>query len=118
MQGSSEELFLGALGVHDLGGVAEAFGPIKLDEPTLTSHWQSRVDALAALLFKRKIVGVDEFRRFIEQLPGNSYTAVRRGVFFFFLLWFFFFFFFFNRSCITMANGRLLFCRSCCAKVC
>lgn len=66
---------VGALGVHDLGGLEEAFGKIDLEEPTITSHWQSRVDALAVVLFKRKVILVDEFRRFIEALPSNTYAS-------------------------------------------
>jgi hypothetical protein len=66
---------IGALGVHDLGGVAEAFGPVNDKEATITAHWQSRVDALSYVLFKKQIVGVDEFRRFIEALPVDSYNS-------------------------------------------
>ncbi len=59
------------VGPHDLGGQFDAFGPINTDELTITTHWQSRVDALANVLFTKKIVSVDEFRRFIEALPHD-----------------------------------------------
>ncbi len=62
-------------GPHDLGGVIEAFGPVKDEELTITAHWQSRVDALATLLFAKKLVSVDEFRRFIESLPSDTYVG-------------------------------------------
>ena len=62
-------------GPHDLGGVLEAFGPVNAEEQTITAHWQSRVDALATVLFGKDIVGVDEFRRFIEALPTDTYNS-------------------------------------------
>ncbi len=65
---------IGALGVHDLAGVQEAFGPINIEEPTFSAHWQSRIDALAYVLFKNGVVEVNEFRRFIEALPADSYA--------------------------------------------
>lgn len=60
-------------GPHDLGGVHSFFGPVDVEARTITAYWQSQIDALAQLLFQKKILKSDEFRRFIEALPGQSY---------------------------------------------
>ena len=61
-------------GPHDVGGREDLFGPLDRSEAVFTSHWQSRIDALAQVLFAKQIIGVDEFRRFIEALPEDSYA--------------------------------------------
>lgn len=59
---------------HDLGGIPALLGlPIDVSEPTITAQWHSRIDALANILFRRKLIGVDEFRRFIEALAPDTY---------------------------------------------
>ena len=59
---------------HDVGGVEEYFGQIDKDAPTITAHWQSQIDAVGHLLFKGRLISVDEFRRNIEALPKNTYA--------------------------------------------
>ena len=55
---------------HDLGGL-EA-GPIDREEHD-KAPWEKRVDALMVLLGERRIVGVDELRRGIEDLGADAY---------------------------------------------
>ena len=55
---------------HDMGGL-EA-GPVDHDEHDKVP-WEKRVDALMVLLGQRKIVGVDELRRGIEELGADAY---------------------------------------------
>ena len=55
---------------HDMGGL-EA-GPIDRDEHA-KAPWEKRVDALVVLLGQRRIVGVDELRRGIEELGADAY---------------------------------------------
>ena len=55
---------------HDMGGL-EA-GRVDRDEHD-KSPWEKRVDALMVLLGQRKIVGVDELRRGIEELGADAY---------------------------------------------
>jgi len=55
---------------HDMGGL-EA-GPIDRDEHA-KAPWEKRVDALVVLLGQRKIIGVDELRRGIEELGADAY---------------------------------------------
>ncbi len=55
---------------HDMGGL-EA-GPVELDEHE-KAPWEKRVDALMVLLGQRKIIGVDELRRGIEELGADAY---------------------------------------------
>ncbi len=58
---------------HDMGGL-EA-GPVERgewDEPD-KAPWEKRVDALLMLLGQRRIVGVDELRRGIEELGADAY---------------------------------------------
>lgn len=63
-------------GPHDLGG-ADPFLKEAIDKtaPTFTAYWQAQVDAVTALLFRKKIFSTDEFRRFIEALPSNTYLG-------------------------------------------
>ena len=55
---------------HDMGG---------LDAGRIDRHehdkapWEKRVDALMVLLGQRKIIGVDELRRGIEELGADAY---------------------------------------------
>ena len=55
---------------HDVGGL-EA-GPIDREEHG-KAPWEKRVDALMVLLGRKKIVGVDELRRGIEELGPDAY---------------------------------------------
>ena len=55
---------------HDMGGL-EA-GPIDRNEHA-KAPWEKRVDALVVLLGQRRIVGVDELRRGIEELGADAY---------------------------------------------
>ena len=55
---------------HDMGGL-EA-GVVDRDEHD-KAPWEKRVDALIVLLGQRKIVGVDELRRGIEELGADAY---------------------------------------------
>ena len=55
---------------HDMGGL-EA-GPVDRDEHG-KAPWEKRVDALVVLLGQRKIIGVDELRRGIEELGADAY---------------------------------------------
>ena len=55
---------------HDVGGL-EA-GPIDREEHD-KAPWEKRVDALMVLLGQRRIVGVDELRRGIEDLGAGAY---------------------------------------------
>ena len=54
---------------HDLGGL-EA-GPIDREERD-KAPWEKRVDALMVLLGERRILGVDELRRGIEDLGAEA----------------------------------------------
>lgn len=56
---------------HDLGGL-EGGGPIDRT-PHDKAPWEKRVDALMVLLGRKKLVGVDELRRGIEELGGEAY---------------------------------------------
>ena len=55
---------------HDMGGL-EA-GPVDREERD-KAPWEKRVDALVVLLGQRKIIGVDELRRGIEELGADAY---------------------------------------------
>ena len=55
---------------HDMGGL-EA-GPVDREEHD-KAPWEKRVDALVVLLGQRKIIGVDELRRGIEELGADAY---------------------------------------------
>ena len=55
---------------HDVGGL-EA-GPIGREEHG-KAPWEKRVDALMVLLGRKKILGVDELRRGIEELGADAY---------------------------------------------
>ena len=55
---------------HDMGGL-EA-GPVDRDEHD-KAPWEKRVDALMVLLGQRKLLGVDELRRGIENLGADAY---------------------------------------------
>ena len=55
---------------HDMGGL-EA-GVVDRDEHD-KAPWEKCVDALMVLLGQRKIVGVDELRRGIEELGADAY---------------------------------------------
>ena len=55
---------------HDMGGLDA--GHVDQDEHD-KAPWEKRVDALLVLLGQRKIVGVDELRRGIEDLGADAY---------------------------------------------
>ena len=55
---------------HDMGGL-EA-GLVDREEHD-KAPWEKRVDALVVLLGQRKILGVDELRRGIEELGADAY---------------------------------------------
>ena len=55
---------------HDMGGL-EA-GLVDREEHD-KAPWEKRVDALVVLLGQRKIIGVDELRRGIEELGADAY---------------------------------------------
>jgi len=56
---------------HDMGGL-EA-GPVQRDDEHDKAPWEKRVDALMVLLGQRRIIGVDELRRGIEELGSDAY---------------------------------------------
>ena len=55
---------------HDMGGLDA--GPIDRREHD-KAPWEKRVDSLMVLLGQRKIIGVDELRRGIEELGADAY---------------------------------------------
>ena len=55
---------------HDMGGL-EA-GPVEREEHHKVP-WEKRVDALMVLLGRKKVLGVDELRRGIEELGADAY---------------------------------------------
>ena len=55
---------------HDMGGLDA--GGIDTGEHD-KAPWEKRVDALMVLLGQRKLVGVDELRRGIEELGADAY---------------------------------------------
>ena len=55
---------------HDMGGLDA--GPVDRDEHD-KAPWEKRVDALMVLLGQRKLLGVDELRRGIENLGADAY---------------------------------------------
>ena len=55
---------------HDMGGL-EAERIERTDHDKVP--WEKRVDALMVLLGRRKILGVDELRRGIEELGADAY---------------------------------------------
>ena len=64
--------------VHDLGGRAEHFAPVRYDpsdgaEPAFHEHWEARVFGVVS--FVQTMLGktVDQFRYEIEQLPAQQY---------------------------------------------
>lgn len=61
--------------VHDLGGRAEHFGPVRHDpdEPAFHERWEARVFGLLSFLQTMLGKTVDEFRYEIEQLPPHQY---------------------------------------------
>ena len=55
---------------HDMGGLeADVVDRDEHDK----APWEKRVDALMVLLGQRKIVGVDELRRGVEELGADAY---------------------------------------------
>lgn len=55
---------------HDVGGL-EA-GPVVREDHD-KAPWEKRVDALMVLLGRKKVLGVDELRRGIEELGADAY---------------------------------------------
>ena len=68
--GAGEDASVTARRHHDMGGL-EA-GPIEQGEHD-RAPWEKRVDALMVLLGRKKLVGVDELRRGIEELGADAY---------------------------------------------
>lgn len=59
-----------------LGIMEDAADAVPWSKPTIDAHWQSQVDAIGSLLFNRRAVHLDEFRRYIEALPDASAKAM------------------------------------------
>ena len=66
-------------GVHDMGGVAEHFGPLKpldRDEPAFTEPWEGRAFALTLLANRAATSSnLHAFRRALERVPREAYLA-------------------------------------------
>lgn len=58
---------------HDLGG--ETAGPVPKEEHEL-QLWEKRIEALLVLLTRKKILRVDENRRGLESLGGETYHSL------------------------------------------
>ncbi|MPY73242.1 MAG: nitrile hydratase subunit beta [Alphaproteobacteria bacterium] len=59
--------------VHDMGGLAA--GPVDRDEPPHAA-WEMRIDAIRALVAKRKLLRTDEIRRNAEDLGPGVYDKL------------------------------------------
>lgn len=66
-------------GVHDMGGKAEFFGPLKLldrDEPVFPETWQGRAFALTLLANRAATSSnLHAFRHALERVPEREYLA-------------------------------------------
>jgi len=65
--------------VHDMGGVAEHFGPLKplnRDEPAFPESWQGRAFAVTLLANRAATSSnLHAFRRALERVPRETYLA-------------------------------------------
>ena len=59
-----------SVGVHDIGGLLEEFGPIDTREWGY-QLWEMEVHAVLVLLTRKGLMSTDELRRSIEALPGH-----------------------------------------------
>jgi hypothetical protein len=60
-------------------GGRTGFGAVRPDRdepPTFHSDWEARVFALNAVLLRRGMYNLDEFRDAIERLPPSEYLAM------------------------------------------
>jgi nitrile hydratase len=63
--------------VNDVGGQT-GFGPVRPDReepPTFHADWEARVFALNAVLLRRGMYNLDEFRDAVERMPPSEYLA-------------------------------------------
>ena len=58
---------------HDIGGTPA--GPIPQEEHEL-QLWEKRIEALLVLLTRKKILRIDENRRGLESLGGETYFSL------------------------------------------
>ena len=63
-------------GMHDLGG-KQGFGQVRHSPKAETYHaaWEKRVNAMVALVVKRAIINMDEYRHAIERMEPRHYLA-------------------------------------------
>jgi nitrile hydratase subunit beta len=62
--------------VNDVGGQT-GFGDllIEAEEQPFHADWEARVYALAAVLLRRGVYNLDEFRDAVERIPPQEYLA-------------------------------------------
>ncbi len=64
--------------INDVGGQI-GFGEVPVgpagDEPPFHADWEARVYALNAVLLRRGVYNLDEFRDAIERMPPQEYLA-------------------------------------------
>ncbi|HEY0615697.1 MAG TPA: hypothetical protein VGC96_13680 [Candidatus Elarobacter sp.] len=62
--------------INDMGGM-QGFGPIEIEsgEPPFHHEWEARVFAINALLLRKGVYNLDEFRDAIERMPPARYLA-------------------------------------------
>ena len=58
---------------HDMGGLPA--GPVNRSEHGY-ADWERRVDAMAVVLGRKRLLTVDERRRAIETLPPEAYDSL------------------------------------------
>jgi hypothetical protein len=62
---------------HDLGGAPRfRCTPVEPDDDAPPDAFGQRVDALRQLLAQRKLMSVDELRRYVEAIPEAEYHAL------------------------------------------
>ena len=66
---------IGALGVHDVGGMITDDGVIQLVD-TKYAFWEREIHALLVFLVKNKKLTVDELRRAVEALEPAMYNTL------------------------------------------
>jgi len=63
--------------VNDVGG-QQGFGAVNPDsdeQPTFHADWEARVFTLNAVLLRRGVYNLDEFRDAIERMPPQEYLT-------------------------------------------
>jgi hypothetical protein len=66
---------VGALGVHDVGGMTAGDGAIELLDKKY-AFWEREIHALLVFLVKNKKLSVDELRRAVEGLEPAMYNTL------------------------------------------